>query len=40
MRTINFTRRFKHDYRREKSGVLGKKLEELVRLVVTMLADD
>ena len=40
MRTIDFTRRFKRGYRREKSGVLGKKLDELLRPVVALLADD
>jgi mRNA-degrading endonuclease YafQ of YafQ-DinJ toxin-antitoxin module len=36
MRTIKYASRFKRDYRREKSGILGKKLDdenlELIRL--------
>jgi mRNA interferase YafQ len=40
MRAIKRTSRFKRDYRRELSGVLGKKLESLLRLVVELLADD
>jgi mRNA interferase YafQ len=31
---------FKRDYRREVSGVLGKKLESLLRSVIELLADD
>ena len=40
MRAIKRTSRFKRDYRRELSGVLGKKLEALLRPVVEFLADD
>ena len=29
MRTIKYTSRFKRDYRHEKSGILGKRLELL-----------
>ena len=37
MRAIKRTSRFKRDYRRELSGVLGKKLESLLRPVVEFL---
>jgi mRNA interferase YafQ len=40
MRTIKYTTRFKRDYRREKSGRHGKKLDELLMMVVDMLAAD
>jgi mRNA interferase YafQ len=40
MRTIKYTGRFKRDYRREKSGVLGKKLDALLMEVVDLLAVD
>ncbi len=40
MRTIKRTSRFKRDYQRELSGVLGTKLESLLRPVVELLADD
>ena len=40
MRTIKYTSRFKRDYRREKSGVLGKKLDTLLMEVVDLLATD
>jgi mRNA interferase YafQ len=40
MRTISYSNRFKRDYRREKSGVLGKKLDELLKDVLQLLADD
>lgn len=40
MRAIKRTSRFKRDYRRELSGVLGKKLESLLRPVVELLAED
>ena len=40
MRTVKYTSRFKRDYRREKSGVLGKKLDALLMEVVNMLAVD
>ncbi len=40
MRTVRYTNRFKRDYRREKSGRHGKKLDELLMEVVDMLAAD
>ena len=40
MRAIKYTRRFKRDYRREKSGVLGKRLDALVMEAVNLLARD
>jgi len=40
MRIVKYTGRFKRDYRREKSGVLGKKLNALLMEVVDLLAAD
>jgi mRNA interferase YafQ len=40
MRTIRFTNRFKRDYRREKSGKHGKKLDALFEEIVTLLVED
>jgi mRNA interferase YafQ len=40
MRAINYTSKFKRDYRREKSGKLGKKLDTLLMEVVNLLAAD
>ena len=40
MREIDYTHRFKRDYRREKSGVLGKKLEALLQPALALLTDD
>ncbi len=40
MRTIKYTSRFKRDYRREKSGQYGKKLDAVLLDVVEMLASD
>lgn len=40
MRTVKYTSRFKRDYRREKSGVLGKKLDTLLAEVVDLLIAD
>ena len=40
MRTVKYTNRFKRDYRREKSGVLGKRLDKLLMEVVDLLAAD
>mgnify|MGYP003379843082 CR=1 FL=1 len=40
MRTIKYTSRFKRDYRREKSGQYGKKLDAVLLGVVEMLASD
>jgi mRNA interferase YafQ len=40
MRTVRYTVRFKRDYRREKSGRLGKKLDTLLMEVINLLAAD
>ena len=40
MRTIKYTSRFKRDYRREKSGIHGKKLDELLKATLSLLAED
>jgi mRNA interferase YafQ len=40
MRIVRYTSRFKRDYRREKSGRHGKKLDSLLMEVVEMLAAD
>jgi mRNA interferase YafQ len=40
MREINYTARFKRDYRRERSGKFGKKLDALLMEVVNLLAAD
>ena len=40
MRKIKGTSNFKRDYRREKSGVHGKKLDALVTVIVNLLAAD
>ena len=40
MREIKYTARFKRDYRREKAGLLGKKLDALLMEVVNLLASD
>jgi mRNA interferase YafQ len=40
MRTIRYASRFKRDYRREKSGVLGKKLDALLEEVLESLLGD
>ena len=40
MRIVKYTNRFRRDYRREKSGQLGKKLDELLMRVVTLLSAD
>ena len=40
MRTINRTRKFKRDYRREKSSVLGKKLDQLLTSIIELLVAD
>ncbi len=40
MRTIERSRRFKLDYRREKSGAHGKKLDELLRNILSLLIED
>ena len=40
MRTVKYSNRFKRDYRRERSGQLGKKLDTLLQEVVDLLAAD
>jgi mRNA interferase YafQ len=40
MRAIKYASRFKRDYRREKSGVFGKKLDKLLTDAVNLLAAD
>jgi mRNA interferase YafQ len=40
MRTIEFTSQFKRDYRREKKGRHGKRLDDLLAAVVDKLAVD
>jgi mRNA interferase YafQ len=40
MRTINYTRNFKRDYRREQSGRHAKKLNALLMEIVNALAKD
>ncbi len=40
MRTIKYTNRFKHDYKREQAGPHGKKLDALLTDAVTMLTAD
>jgi mRNA interferase YafQ len=40
MRTIKYASRFKRDYRREKSGVLGKKLDALLEEALEFLLGD
>jgi len=40
MREIKYTARFKRDYKREKSGRHGKKLDDLLLETVNMLAAD
>ena len=40
MRTVKYSSRFKRDYRRETSGVLGKKLDALLANVVDLLIAD
>ena len=40
MREIEPTTRFRRDYRREKSGVLGKKLDALLLDAINLLAAD
>jgi mRNA interferase YafQ len=40
MREVRYTARFKRDYRREKSGRLGKRLDTLLMDVVNLLAAD
>jgi mRNA interferase YafQ len=40
MREIKYTNRFKRDYKREKSGQHGKKLDAVLMEVVSLLAAD
>jgi mRNA interferase YafQ len=40
MRTIEETTRFRRDYKREKRGQHGKKLDDWLAPVLSMLADD
>ena len=40
MRTISYSHRFKRDYRREKSAVLSKKLDDLLREALELLVVD
>lgn len=40
MREVRYTARFKRDYRREKSGRHGRKLDALLMEVVDLLATD
>ena len=40
MRIVKYSRRFKRDFRREKSGVLGRKLDDLLAEVVDLLLAD
>lgn len=40
MRTIKYTNRFKRDYRREKSGKHGKKLDALLENILNLLVVD
>jgi mRNA interferase YafQ len=40
MRTVSYTNRFKHDYRREKAGQHGKRLDVLLLDVVNLLVAD
>lgn len=40
MRTIKYTSRFKRDYKREKSGQYGKKLDAVLLEIVETLACD
>jgi mRNA interferase YafQ len=40
MREIKYSNRFKRDYKREKSGPLGKRLDGLLMRVVNLLAAD
>jgi len=40
MRAIKYTRRFKQDYHREKSGIHSKKLDALLKEAIDALAAD
>jgi len=40
MRTVRYTKRFRKDYKREKSGQYAKALDSRLEAVVALLADD
>lgn len=40
MRTVKYTKRFQRDYKREQSGIHGKRLDALLMEVVNFLAVD
>ena len=40
MRTIEPTRQFRRDFKREEKGSLGKRLDALLKPVIAMLAND
>lgn len=40
MRTVKYTNKFRRDYRREKSGRFGKRIDDDLMIVVNMLAAD
>ena len=40
MRTVRYTKRFQRDYKREQSGIYGKRLDVLLMEVVSLLAVD
>jgi mRNA interferase YafQ len=40
MRTISYTNRFKRDYRREKSGLHGRRLDHYLKEALELLAAD
>jgi mRNA-degrading endonuclease YafQ of YafQ-DinJ toxin-antitoxin module len=40
MQIVKYTNRFRRDYRREKSGLLGKRLRRILMEVVNLLATD
>jgi len=40
MRTVNYTSRFRRDYKREKSGQHGKRLDAMLTAAVDLLARD
>jgi len=40
MRTVRYTKRFQRDYKREQSGIHGRRLDALLMEVVDLLAAD
>ena len=40
MRTVRYTKRFQRDYKREQSGIHGRRLDALLMEVVNLLAAD